>query len=140
MRRTGHSWTPLPLSVSIAHRDGVAIAAAYDGATLIGVDIERPHAVAPEHSRYFRGPRERDASRDVDATLVWVLKEAAWKALGLRNDLPFTALELDFARDTRELRAVSIEGAWIGARAHVIRLSHPRELLAAVLVMDARAP
>jgi len=133
VRDDSQHWTPLPFSLSIAHRDGLAIAAAADSATLVGVDIERVDEIVPEHYRYFLAQRERSSAARIDATLVWVLKEAAWKALGLGAALPFTALQLAFARDTGRLQGVWVESAWMAARAHVMRFSRPRHLLAAVV-------
>ena len=62
----GARWNHLPVSLSIAHCDGVAIAAAAEGSTRVGVDIERVGEIAPEHLRYFLAPRERCA----DASLA----------------------------------------------------------------------
>jgi len=125
----GECWTHLPVSISIAHCDGVAIAAATDGSTRVGVDIERVGEIAPEYLRYFLTPSERCA----DPSLAWVLKEAAWKALGLGTDVPFTAVQLSFDRESDALQGVRVDNAWLTARADVVRFSHPRPLLAAVL-------
>jgi phosphopantetheinyl transferase len=125
----GECWTHLPVSLSIAHCDGVAIAAAADSSTRIGVDIERVGEIAPEHRRYFLAPSEKCA----DASLAWVLKEAAWKALGLGLAVPFTAVQLSFDRETRALQGVRVDSTWMTARADVIRFSHERPLVAAVL-------
>jgi 4'-phosphopantetheinyl transferase EntD len=118
IRTHDDDWVPLPLSISIAHCDGVAIAAAFDPSTRAGVDIERVGGVQPHQHRYFLSQREHA----VDATLLWVLKEAAWKALGLSLGVPFTALELDFAPETSDLRGVRVDGALMTARARVRRL------------------
>ena len=125
----GDCWTHLPVSISIAHCDGVAIAAAADSPTRVGVDIERVGEIAPEHRRYFLAPSEHCA----DPSLAWVLKEAAWKALGLGPAVPFTAVQLSFDRESHALQGVRVDHTWITARADVVRLSHPRPLLAAVL-------
>jgi len=129
MVRDGEHWTHVPVSLSIAHCDGIAIAAAADSSTRIGVDIERDGEIAPEHVRYFLAASERCT----DASLAWVLKEAAWKALGLGLAVPFTALQLSFDRESSALRRVRLDNTWITARADVVRLAHPRPLLAAVL-------
>src|SRR5436190_7298488 len=125
----GKCWTHLSVSLSIAHCDGVAIAAAADSSTRIGVDIERDGEIAPEHRRYFLVPSEECA----DATLGWVLKEAAWKALRLGLAVPFTAVQLSFDRDSDALQGVRVGNTWITARADVGRFSNRRPLLAAVL-------
>ena len=129
-------WTHLPVSISIAHCDGVAIAAAADRRARIGVDIERVGEIAPAHLRYFLAPSEQCA----DASLAWVLKEAAWKALGLGAAVPFTALQLVFDREADTLQGVRLEGAWMAARADVIRFSTERPLLAAVLEIGDSKP
>ena len=125
----GECCTPLPVSISIAHCDGVAIAAAADSSTRVGVDIERVGEIASEHLRYFLTPSEGCA----DPSLAWVLKEAAWKALGLGPAVPFTAVQLSFDRESDALQGVRGDTTWITARADVMRFSHPRRLLAAVL-------
>ena len=129
MVRDGECWTHLSVSISIAHCDGVAIAAAADSSTRVGVDIERIGEIAPEHLRYFLSASERCA----DPSLAWVLKEAAWKALGLGPAVPFTAVQLSFDRESDALQGVQVDNTWITARADVVRFSHLRPLLAAVL-------
>jgi len=133
MVRDGEYWADRAVSLSIAHCDGIAIAAAADSSTRIGVDIERDGDIAPEHVRYFLAPSERCT----DASLAWVLKEAAWKALGLGLAVPFTAVQLSFDRESNALQRIRLDNTWITARADVVRLSHPRPLLAAVLHIGA---
>lgn len=87
---------PLPLALSLAHRDGYAAAAVSRGANRIGVDLEAAGAVPCSYARYFLTQRERDITCLRDPTEIWVLKEAAWKALGCDETVPFTALELQF--------------------------------------------
>lgn len=128
VRAHGKRWAPLPLSISIAHCDGFAIAAVADAATRIGVDIERVDAIAAEHGRYFRAPDETS----MDATLVWVLKEAAWKALGLSREVPFTAVRLHATRDG-SVHGVSVDSAYTPARTRVMRR---RDFVAAVLEIE----
>jgi len=128
----GARWTHLPVSLSIAHCDGVAIAAAADSSTRVGVDIERVGEIAPEHLRYFLAPSESCT----DVSLAWVLKEAAWKALGLGPAVPFTDVQLSFDRESDALRGVRANNTWITARAEVVRFSHPHPMLAAVLQLD----
>jgi len=129
MKFDGERWTHLRISISIAHCDGIAIAAAADNSTRIGVDIERVDEIAPEHRRYFLAPAEEC----VDASLAWVLKEAAWKALGLGHDVPFTSVQLSFDRDGGILERVRLRSEWMSARADVIRFSYRRPMLAVVL-------
>ncbi|HKO16514.1 MAG TPA: hypothetical protein VJU87_09755 [Gemmatimonadaceae bacterium] len=125
----GETWAQLPLSVSIAHCDGVAIAAAADSSIRVGVDIERVGEIAPEHLRYFLAASERCT----EASLAWVLKEAAWKALALGPGIPFTAVQLSFDREAGSLQGVRVEGAWMAARAVVTRITRRPRLVAAVL-------
>jgi phosphopantetheinyl transferase len=126
-------WTRIPFSVSIAHRDGWAIAAAAEPSMRVGVDIDRVGEIVPEHLRYFLAPRESRCAGRIDASLAWVLKEAAWKALGLGSDVPFTAMQLSFDRGTRALQGVWVESTWLAARAHIVRFARPRRLVAAVV-------
>jgi 4'-phosphopantetheinyl transferase EntD len=126
-------WTRTPLAVSIAHRDGWAIAAAAEPSMRMGVDIDRAGEIAPEHLRYFLAPRESCSAGRIDASLAWVLKEAAWKALALGSDIPFTAMQLSFGRGTAALQGVWVGSTWLAARAHVVRFSAPRRMVAAVV-------
>jgi 4'-phosphopantetheinyl transferase len=131
------SRTALSLTVSIGHCAGIAIAAASDRTTSIGVDIEREDTVDPHECRLFLGAREHAIRSQLDATLAWVLKEAAWKALRLRDDIPFAALELDLTNDARLLRGVRIAGDWRPARVFIIELPRALRLRAAVVVVEA---
>jgi 4'-phosphopantetheinyl transferase EntD len=126
-------WTPTRLSISIAHRDGWAIAAAAEPSMRVGVDIDRAGEIVPEHLRYFLAPRERRCGGLIDASLAWVLKEAAWKALALGSDVPFTAIQLSFDRGTRALQGVWVESTWLAARAHIVRFARPYRMVSAVV-------
>jgi 4'-phosphopantetheinyl transferase EntD len=126
-------WMRTRFSVSIAHRDGWAIAAAAEPSIRVGVDIDRADEIAPEYLRYFLAPRERCCSGRIDVSLAWVLKEAAWKALALGSDVPFTALQLSFDRDTRALQGVRVATTWMAARAQVVRFSRPGRMVSAVV-------
>ena len=126
-------WTPTRFCVSIAHRDGWAIAAAAEHSLRVGVDIDRAGEIVPEHLRYFFAPRESYGGRPIDASLAWVLKEAAWKALALGSDVPFTALQLSFDRGTRALQGVCVESTWLAARAHIVRFARPSRMVSAVV-------
>ena len=126
-------WTRAPFSVSIAHRDGWAIAAAAEPSMRVGVDIDRAGEIVPEHLRYFLAPRESCFAGHTDGSLAWVLKEAAWKALALGADVPFTAIQLSFDRGTRALQGVWVESTWLAARAHVVRFARPYRMVSAVV-------
>ena len=87
---------PLSLSISLAHADGHAIAAAAEHPARIGVDLERDGQVAAAHARYFLSARERRTQGTRSLTELWALKESAWKALGCGDSTPFADLELVF--------------------------------------------
>ena len=87
---------PLSLSISLAHADGHAIAAAAEHPARIGVDLERDGQVSPDHAHYFLSPRERRTRRTRSLTELWALKESAWKALGCGDSTAFADLELVF--------------------------------------------
>jgi len=130
------SWAQLAVNLSIGHCEGVAVAAASDLTTPIGVDVEREGTIAPHERRLFLGTGER-AMRRLDATLAWVLKEAAWKALRLSPELPFAALELDVTNDDCLLRGVRIDSDWHPARAYVVRLPRLLAMVATVVTLEA---
>src|SRR5688500_14007121 len=44
--------------VSVAHRDGLAVAAAVAGPARVGVDLERRFSVSPPEGRFFLTPAE----------------------------------------------------------------------------------
>ena len=126
-----------PLALSLAHRDGRAVAiAARETAgrqrCTIGIDLERFDGVAPEHARYFLTPREQRAATTLTPTLLWVIKEAVWKALSLGDDVPLTALELEIDRRGK-LRAIRLREERRPAVA-TLMTPWPGYLLAAVWV------
>ena len=88
-----------PLSVSLAHSAGHAIAGAVPHPARIGVDLERQGSIDQAHARYFLVPREREQLKRLSVTDLWTVKEAAWKAIGLDDTIPFTDLEILFGGD-----------------------------------------
>jgi 4'-phosphopantetheinyl transferase EntD len=125
-----------PVALSLAHRDGRAVAIAARHHCHVGIDLERLDGVAPEHARYFLTVREQRAAGLLTPTLLWVIKEAVWKALSLRDDVPLTALELDV--DHRgSLRGIWLRGEHRTAAATLIS-PWPEYLVAAVWVEGAR--
>ena len=130
--RTG-GCSSLPARLTIAHRDGLAIAAAFPSTASIGVDIEREGELSPMELRYFASASERSRHDGVDATLVWILKEAAWKALGLGPSAPLSSLQLVFGDNQRELIAVRHGTRELPARAAVARVSATRSMIAALV-------
>jgi 4'-phosphopantetheinyl transferase len=84
---------PLPVTLSISHSDGWAVAGV--GRGRLGCDLEQVAARSPTFVEdYFtRSEQEfvaagRDCDRPLRATLVWSAKEAVMKALGQGLRLP----------------------------------------------------
>lgn len=107
------------LLLSIAHRDGRAAATAAAGGSRVGVDLEREGVVERSELRLFLSEEEREQALDLDPTTLWTLKEAAWKALGVRRTDPFHSLALLF-RDG-ELAEAGHRGRRWPARARTTR-------------------
>lgn len=84
--------------------------------------------------RYFLTQAEQEATRSVDRTALWALKEAAWKALGCDDRTPFTAIELSFDADGR-IRSVWCEGQKRPAAA-VVSNPWPGFVLAVIQTRD----
>ena len=133
VRSGTRSWSPLPGRLTIAHRDGVAIAVASPGTASVGVDLERAAELSPLQLRYIVSEAERCHLRGVDATLVWLLKEAAWKALSLAPTEPLSSLQLVFAAGTHELVGVRHGMRELKARAEVWRVLACRPLIATLV-------
>lgn len=127
-------WLPFAGSLSLAHCDGRGIAAASSPGARIGVDLERAGSVSPCHRRFFASDEELAHGLN-DATSLWALKEAAWKALKLDASRPLRCLKLEFDA-AHELRAVHVGNCRSGATATVL---HPwlGYVAALVLVEDA---
>ncbi len=97
---------PLPVPLSISHRDGAGLCALAPPGRAIGCDLEVVEPRDPAFVADYFGARERagvaaapEAGRVVRVALVWSAKEAALKALG-------TGLR----RDTRELHVEPAPG------------------------------
>jgi len=124
----------MPISISISHCNGLGLAAVADEPARVGVDLERAGHIEREHLRYFLSAGEWAVAERAGATLVWTLKEAAWKALRLNDATPFSALRL--AIDTTStLRGVWLYGDWIPAAAQSWRVS--RDLVAAAVYVES---
>ncbi|MFN2566165.1 MAG: 4'-phosphopantetheinyl transferase superfamily protein [Gemmatimonadaceae bacterium] len=124
------------VTLSLAHRDGLAVAIAAAAGSRVGIDLERLDAVAPTHVRYFLTARERRAADVLPHAALWALKEAAWKALALGDDVPLAALELDIDR-RGVLRSVSLRGERRAALA-VVTSPWDGYVMAAVWIGEAR--
>jgi phosphopantetheinyl transferase len=107
----GAGLAPIPVSLSLSHSGDRAVAAVGSARLSVGVDLERRGAVPPAVERFFLSRREQDALAFVDATHLWCMKEAAWKALDAGSSLPLHELELRFERGT-------LTGVRVGARAY----------------------
>lgn len=127
-------WLPFAGSLSLAHCDGRGVAVASSPGARIGVDLERAGSVSTCHRRFFSSDDELARGPD-DVTSLWVLKEAAWKALQLDGSLPLRCLALEFDR-RRELQAVRVGNQRLCASAALL---HPwlGYVAGLVLVEDA---
>jgi 4'-phosphopantetheinyl transferase EntD len=139
VRRRAGDWSPLPDCLTIAHRDGVAIAVVFPRGASVGVDVERVGEVSPAELRYITCEDERSRHDGIDPTLVWVLKEAAWKTLGLAPATALSSLQLLFRTNGRELAAVRHGTRELRARASIARIDAVRPLLAALVEIAAEA-
>jgi 4'-phosphopantetheinyl transferase EntD len=126
--------SPLPLSISISHHDGVGLAAVADRPARIGVDLARLGEIDREHCRYFLTAAELSVVDRVDPTVLWALKEAAWKALSLPADRTFASVELVFD-ESDEVRGLRLDSRFIAATARTWRFSH--DLIAVAVLVGA---
>ena len=118
IRRTDGSKDRVRYAISITHCDGHAVAAASRTAR-VGVDLERPRAFTRKYVRYFLTPRERALLETCDPTVLWTVKEAAWKAIGCGIETPLHALELCVDR-MGQVRRIVLNKAAIPASVAVI--------------------
>jgi 4'-phosphopantetheinyl transferase EntD len=124
------------VSLSLSHRDGLAVAIAASPESRVGVDLERLDAVAPEHMRYFLTAREQRSANALPHAALWALKEATWKALALGDDVPLAALELDVDR-RGAMRGVRLRGQYRPAVA-LLSAPWPGYVVAIVWVGEAQ--
>jgi len=103
---------PCDARLSISHRDGLAVAVVAPPGVRVGVDVERAGSVPLQAVRYFLTSVEREMASWVDPTVLWSLKEAAWKALGLGRSVPFQAMELRGGADG-QLLGVTVHGVFM---------------------------
>jgi phosphopantetheinyl transferase (holo-ACP synthase) len=102
----------IPTELSLSHRQGHAVAVVAPPGMHVGVDLERVGAVHVPSTRYFLTKDERRRACGTDPTVLWSLKEAAWKALGLGRSVPLTSLEIAFDDDGR-LHGVRVNGVFL---------------------------
>lgn len=103
---------PVGRELSISHRDGRGVAVTAPLGTRIGVDLERAGSVQLSTIHDLLTPFEREIAREVDPTVVWAVKEAAWKAVGLGTSLDFADMELRADRQGR-LMGIELLGAFV---------------------------
>ena len=124
------------VSLSLSHRDGLAVAIAASPDSRVGVDLERLDALAPEHVRYFLTAREQRSANALPHAALWALKEATWKALALGDDVPLAALEIDVDR-RGAMRGVRLRGQYRPAVA-LLSAPWPGYVVAIVWVGEAQ--
>ena len=90
---------PLRLSLSISHREGLALAAIDDAGGPLGADLE---AVEPRSDAFVRDYFTRSeiaavaaGERNLLANLIWSAKESALKALGVGLTLDTREVEVE---------------------------------------------
>jgi phosphopantetheinyl transferase len=111
-----HARHPLGVRLSLAHESGRAVAVASRDA-FVGVDVERERSLPRKWAAFFLTANEQ--RHGADALLCWVLKEAAWKAMGLTRADPLASLELVW-RDA-EMVGICHSGVYRAARAVLCR-------------------
>lgn len=111
----------IEVELSISHRDARGVAVVAPAGVRVGVDLERIGSVPMAMVRYFLTPTEQRMTTSVDPTILWSLKEAAWKALGLGRSVPFRSVEL-CADDAGRLLGVRVHGSFVPMHT---RLSRP---------------
>jgi 4'-phosphopantetheinyl transferase len=115
------SGCPGDFDLSLTHSQGLAIAAlARKRGQRIGVDLEEVARRGESFEVQALSPQERSylapiggQARWQATTMIWVLKEALSKALGIGLRLPFHGLTVDEELLTRR------RGRWLGALRHL---------------------
>lgn len=120
-----------PLSISLSHRAGEALAVLGPAGVPLGGDLEvvEPRSAALVADFFTEAERSRweaaaPEARDVLAGLVWSAKESALKALGegLRRDTRSVEVEISPEADAQGFRTVAAhlaEGGTLGGYARV---------------------
>ncbi|HET9754106.1 MAG TPA: 4'-phosphopantetheinyl transferase superfamily protein [Myxococcales bacterium] len=123
----------LRLSISISHREGLALAALDEDGAPLGADLERIEPRSAAFVRdYFTAPEMEAVARgdaELLANLIWSAKESALKALGtgLRSDTRSIEVELGPPRagswQPLLLRGVpGLRGFWRRHEGHVLTI------------------
>ena len=107
----------LPVSISISHRDGRALAAVSSAPTIVGCDLETLEPRSDAFVREWLAPAEQalaDTDRVCVPNLVWTAKEAAAKVRreGLRLDVRAAVTRVGEGQDVTGWRPLSV--FWAG--------------------------
>jgi phosphopantetheinyl transferase len=95
---------PAPISISISHRDGIAMCAVSVPSALLGCDIESVEARSGEFAtQYFTEAEQSAAHNSTIIAVHWSAKESALKALGI-------GLGIDMRRLSVELGDKQVSG------------------------------
>lgn len=105
---------PLRLTLSLSHREGLALAAVDDTGNAVGVDLELVEPRSEAFVRDYFTLKEIAAvaagQRDLIANLIWSAKESALKALGAGLTLDTRSVEIELAAGS--------SGGWSPLRLH----------------------
>ncbi|MDX1647156.1 MAG: hypothetical protein R3304_08420 [Longimicrobiales bacterium] len=80
--------------LSSAPRGGHAVAVASPAGARVGVALERSGSLHVAMVRSHLTRFEQRLAEGIDPTILWSVKQASWKALGLGPSLPVAELEL----------------------------------------------
>jgi 4'-phosphopantetheinyl transferase len=111
----------LALSLSLSHREGLALAAIADAPMVVGCDLERLEPRSDAFVADWLAPSEQalaGADRVLVPNLVWTAKEAAAKVLreGLRLDVRSAVTRLDEGAGVDGWRPLTV--AWPDGEIH----------------------
>lgn len=121
---------------SVAHSGGRGAAVVHrDPDRRVGIDLEPRGAVNPDFAHYFTTPAERARCPFAEPTVLWTLKEAAWKAFDCDVSVPFHDLEIVFT-GRGHVRGVRLLGRLTAARC-LILVPWPGWILSVLCVEDA---
>ena len=114
----------LALSLSISHREGLALAAVDDEGGPLGADLEYIEPRSAAFVRDWFTEREARHQDELSANLIWSAKESALKArgVGLRLDTRAVEVELLPAVDGlwQRLHVGGAEGWWCAIGRHIV--------------------
>lgn len=121
---------------SVTHSAGRGAAVVHrDPDRRVGIDLEPRGAVNPDFAGYFTTPAERARCPFAEPTVLWTLKEAAWKALDCDASVPFHDLEIVFT-GRGHLAGVRLRGRLSVARC-LILVPWPGWILSVLCFEDA---